>query len=291
MKYRGYRERKLWEQILLISLGTICMALGMANIYDPYHMVTGGVGGLAIILRSGAGIPLWVSNVAINVPLFLCGYYIKGWRFLAKTLYATVFLTIVLMILPNKCLIPETDYFLAAIFGGILNGVGCGLVFGCKATSGGTDLLAAIIQHFHPQFSLSQILQVVDWCIVLLGIRFFGIELALYAVVSIYVLNRVCATLIDGMHYAKTAFIVSAEHQEIAKRIMSDLGRGVTGISAYGMFSGKETKMLYSVISNREVPILKDIVRTVDPDAFVIVSEAKEVLGEGFSRIPRNTGQ
>ncbi|MDT3843531.1 MAG: YitT family protein [Bacillota bacterium] len=284
MKYRGYRERKPWETITLISLGTMFMAVGMANIYDPYRMVTGGVGGIAIILRAILGVPLWVSNAVINIPLFLGGYAVKGWKFLVKTVYATVLLTIVLMFLPQVNLIPGNDLFLAAIFGGLLNGIGCGLVFACKATSGGTDLLAAIIQHFLPHYSITQMLQFVDWCIIIVGIHFFGIELALYAVISIYVMNRVCSMILDGMHFAKTAFIISDRASEIAASIMQELGRGVTGIQAFGMFTGKEGKMLYSVISNREVPLLKDIVWRIDPSAFVIVSDAKEVLGEGFSR-------
>ncbi len=281
--YRGYREKTILEELIIISIGTLLLAIGIANIYDPFQMVTGGVGGIAIILRAVLNIPLWVSNTVINIPLFIVGYYLKGWKFLAKTMYSTILLTVFLMVLPSHALIPTADYFLAAIFGGILSGIGCGLIFGNNATSGGTDLFAAIVQKYLPHYSLTQILQVVDWIIVLAGIHFFGLECALYAVVSIYVMSHISSAILDGMNFAKTAFIISPQTKEIADAILNKMGRGVTGIKATGMFSENETLMLYCVLSNREVPSLKDLVRQIDPTAFMIVADAREVSGEGFT--------
>ncbi len=281
--HKGYREKTILEELIVISIGTLLLSIAIANIYDPFQLVTGGVGGIAIILRSVFKIPLWVSNTVINIPLFIVGYYLKGWKFLAKTMYSTILLTVFLIILPSHALIPTTDYFLAAVFGGILSGVGCGLIFGNNATSGGTDLFAAIVQKYIPHYSLTQILQVVDWIIVLTGIHFFGLECALYAVVSIYVMSHISSALIDGMNFAKTAFIISPQTKEIADAIINKMGRGVTGIKATGMFSETETLMLYCVMSNREIPSLKDLVKQIDPTAFMIVADAREVSGEGFT--------
>ncbi len=145
--------------------------------------------------------------------------------------------------------------------------------------------MAAILRKlFFRHISLPQVMQVLDGLIVLLGIGIFGITNSLYAVVSVYVFTKLSDSLIDGMHFAKAVYIISAHADQIAERIMTELDRGVTGIDARGMYSGAPIRMLYCVLSNRETTSVKDIVSEIDPDAFVIVSDVREALGEGFTR-------
>ncbi len=279
-----FAKRTPTRDYILLTLGVILVSIAAQNIYDPAGLVTGGVSGVGIMLRHLWGIPLWLSNTLINVPLFIMGYYVKGWKFIRRTFFATVFMSIVLMLLPTYNLIPTDNLFLSSIFGGILTGIGSGFVFVAMATTGGTDLAAAIIQAKLRQYSIPQVMQILDWIIVFLGIGMFGVEKALYAVISIYVFSKVSDSIIDGMHFAKCAFIVSEHSCEIADRIITEMDRGVTGVHAEGMYSHQDTKMLYCVVSKREVSILKDIVHELDPYAFMIVSDVREVHGEGFTR-------
>lgn len=272
------------KDFIMIVIGTILVGIAAKNIYDPTSLVIGGFSGLGIILKQLLKIPLWMTNLFLNLPLFVLGVWFKGWKFVARTAFATALLTLVLMVLPEGALVPAGDLFLAAVFGGILTGAGCGLIFAARATSGGTDLMAALIQLLYRHYSLPQITQMLDYGIVLIGIGVFGMEKALYAIVSIYVMMKVSNGIIDGMHFAKAAYVVTTKPEIIAKGIMEQLDRGVTGIHAIGMYSGTDTTMLYCVLSSREVTLLKDIVSDVDPRAFVIVSDVREVLGEGFTR-------
>ena len=277
-------KRTPLRDYLLIALGALIMAIGSKNIYDPNQMVVGGVTGLGIILRSLMGMPLWVSNTLLNIPLFLAAWKFLGWQFIRRTLFGAAMLSLFLGILPDISLIPDGDLLLAAVFGGILSGLGFGLILVGQATTGGTDILAALLHLVFPQYSIPQILQVVDWLIVILGIGAFGGIHALYAIISVYVVTKVSNGIMEGMHYAKAVWIITSEPGQISDAILPKLDRGVTGVHAIGMYSGKETTMLYSIMSNREITYLKDLVHEIDPKAFVILSDVREVMGEGFSR-------
>ena len=193
-------------------------------------------------------------------------------------------LSFFLWLLPGVSLIPDGDLLLAAVFGGILSGLGFGLILIGQATTGGTDILAALLHIPFPQYSIPQILQVIDWGIVAIGVGAFGGIHALYAIISVYVVTKVSNGLMEGMHYAKAVWVITSEPTQISDAILQKLDRGVTGVHAIGMYSGKETTMLYSIMSNREITYLKDLVHEIDPNAFVILSDVREVMGEGFSR-------
>lgn len=276
-----HRRTPAADYILMI-LGSFIMGFAIKNIYDPAGLVTGGVSGLAIILKDQAGIPLWCTNTALNIPLFLASLKLKGRRFLKRTFAATAALSVSLYVIPEIALIPKDDLLLIALFGGLISGVGTGMVFLAQSTTGGTDMLAALIQKFLPQYTISQIMQVLDALIVLTGAAVFGIRPALYALIAIYGLARVSDGLIEGLKFSKMVLIISEQSKRIADRIMNEMSRGVTGLSARGMYSGKERNMLCCVVSKKEISQLKEMVREEDQGAFVIVSDVREVLGEGF---------
>lgn len=277
-------KRTPMRDYMLIALGALLMAIGSKNIYDPNQLVVGGVTGLGIILRSWIGMPLWLSNTLLNIPLFLAAWKFLGVKFIGRTLYGAAMLSFFLWLLPGVSLIPDGDLLLAAVFGGILSGLGFGLILIGQATTGGTDILAALLHIPFPQYSIPQILQVIDWGIVAIGVGAFGGIHALYAIISVYVMTKVSNGLMEGMHYAKAVWIITSEPTQISDAILQKLDRGVTGVHAIGMYSGKETTMLYSIMSNREITYLKDLVHEIDPNAFVILSDVREVMGEGFSR-------
>lgn len=265
----------------VIILGAFIMGFAIKNIYDPVGLVTGGVTGVAIIMKSQFGIALWITNTVLNIPLFIASIYLKGWQFIKRTLVATVALSFSLYVIPELTFLMD-DLFLTSLFGGLISGVGVGLVFACQATTGGTDMLAALIQRAFPHYSIAQIMQVLDAVIVVLGASIFGVTYALYALIAIFAVAKVSDGIIEGLKFSKIAFIISEKRDEIAQDIIERMDRGVTSLDARGMYSGTRKDVLFCVVSKKEIVQLKDLVVGHDSQAFVIVSDAREVLGEGF---------
>ena len=277
----GVRGRFPVRDYILILIGASIMGFAIKNIYDPIGLVTGGASGVAIILKKQFGVPLWLTNTAINIPLFAAAAKLKGWSFIKRTLLATVTLSVSLYVIPEMPFLMD-DLFLTALFGGLITGAGAGIVFACQATTGGTDMLAAIIRCWLPHYTLVQILQVLDAAIVLIGAGIFGVTYALYALIAIYAVYKVSDGIIEGMKYSKVAYIISDKSEEIAAAILKELERGVTALDARGMYSGNRKNVLFCVVSRKEIAQLKELVVGHDAQAFVIVSDAREVLGEGF---------
>lgn len=281
-------KKKAWymEDILII-LGTGLMALAINSCFDAAGLVTGGFSGIAILVKEwskgwlGSGIPLWLTNMTLNIPLFLLGTKIKGFGFVRKALIGDGSLTLWLAFLPALNLSGD-DLLLAAVYGGVIMGTGIGLVFLGQGTTGGTDMMAAIIQKYLKHYSIAQIMQMIDGIIVLVGMYVFGIQRALYAIIAVFLVTKVSDGLIEGLKFSKAAYIITSKPEEISEMVMHDLDRGITGISAKGMYSGKEKLMLFCVVSKKEIVALKEKVDAIDPDAFVIVTDAREVHGEGF---------
>lgn len=291
MQKRGYRKPK-WINYLRIILGTGLVAFSIQCIYDPISLVTGGFSGLAIIIKEvtggifPGGIPLWFTNIVLNIPVFIAAFKVKGLRFIGRTLFGTLLLSLWLYIIPPMDL-TGGDYILAAVFGGGIVGIGMGMILMAKATTGGTDMMAALIQHYMRHYSIVQIMQILDGLIVLCGLYVFGIRAGLYAIVAIYITTKVSDALMEGFKFSKAAYIISDHYELVARKILEDLDRGVTGIRAMGMYSGEEKCMLYCVVSQKEIVLVKEVVAEVDPEAFVIVSDAREVLGKGFLEYSR----
>ena len=280
-------KKKPWMAWMLIVLGTCLMALGIKCIFDPTNMVTGGFTGIAIIIKAvtekyvEGGIPLWLANLILNIPLFLIASLLKGKKFIGRTAVATFLLSAWLYLIPEVDLVSK-DYTLASIFGGCIFGVGMGMIFLAKATTGGTDMVAALIQLKLKHYSIAQIMMILDGAIILLGLYLFGVQAALYAIVAVFIVTKVTDALLEGLKFSKAAFIITDKHQEISRTIMKELNRGITGLNAKGMYSGEEKCMLYCVVSKKEIVELKELVMRIDRNAFVIVTDAREVLGEGF---------
>lgn len=277
------KKKSPFVDYMFMIVGSGLMALAIQCIFDPIGLVTGGFTGIAIIAKfvTNGGVPLWLTNVALNVPIFLLAWKVKGARFIGRTAFATVMLSVWLYIIPQVDL-SMNDYFLSATYGGAICGVGMGMVFLAKATTGGTDMLAAIIQAKLRHYSIAQVMQVVDGAVVVAGLYVFGVKATMYSIITIIIVSQVSDMLLEGFKFSKGAYIITEKYQEVAQALMTELDRGVTGLDATGMYSKEDKCMLFCVVSKKEIVALKDIVVRIDRNAFVIVSDVREVLGEGF---------
>lgn len=275
------KYRIIGDNWFTMLLGTAVMAVAIKMVFDPVNLVTGGVSGVGIIVKELTDVPLWLTNTILNVPLFLAAFFVKGWKFIRRTVVATVGLSFFLYILPDMNLGMD-DIFLSALFGGVISGIGTGLVFMARSTTGGTDLLAAVLQHYMRHFSVAQIMQVLDGMVVIAGAWIFGLNYALYAIIAVFAVGKVTDGILEGMKFSKLAYIISEKPDEIAAAIMDELERGVTGLHGMGMYSGNKKNVLICVVSKKEIVQVKDIVSKIDSRSFVIVTDAREVLGEGF---------
>ncbi len=281
------RRKTIAAEYLLTLFGTGIIAFATASFFDTAGLVTGGFSGLAIVIREltldlfPGGVPLAVTNLLFNIPVLLIAAVQRGRRYLFRTLCGTVLLSFWLTVLPVVPL-AEGDLLLSSIYGGVLTGVGIGMVFLGQATTGGTDLVASILQYFFRQYSVAKLMQVVDGLIVLVGIYVFGVRMALYAIISVYLITKVSDGMIEGMKFSKAAFIITKKPDELADVLMDELYRGVTGLWSMGMYSKVRRDMLFCVVYPRQIVRLKALTLKMDPEAFVVVTDVREVLGEGF---------
>lgn len=276
----------IWKNTIrsygMIAIGTFLMAVGTRLIYEPLSMVTGGFSGVGIILHSLFGIPVWMTTFLLNVPLFVLARKNHGKEFLIKSLYAMITFSAALALVPIVA-VAEKDFLMAALLGGALHGVGLGFVFSAGSSTGGTDLLSALIRPLFPVMRLPNILGIIDGIIVAAGMLIFGIRTALYSIVAVFVTSKVMDGITAGMRYAKVMYIISDESKEIAEIIMDKLSRGVTALQGRGMYSGREKQILMCVVSRREAVTMVKYVKEADEHAFVVVADAREVMGEGFN--------
>ena len=277
-------KSKTFRDIFLITVGTFLMAVVTKLVYDPSGIVTGGFSGIAIIVKalSHDRIPLWLTTGVLNVPLFLAALKIKGWDFIKRTVLATVLFTFFLAVIPMVEVIDEPDLLLRAVFGGLIYGAGIGFVFYANATTGGSDTLGFLLHEKIKRYTLAQIVGMIDALIVLGGLVTFKLNVAMYSVMTVFVVSKISDMILEGAKFAKAVYIISDDYERIADAVLKKMERGVTGIGAEGMYSHSERKMLMVAVSKKQIVALKELVYAIDPKAFMIVTDAHEVLGEGF---------
>ncbi|MBP3216964.1 MAG: YitT family protein [Lachnospiraceae bacterium] len=279
------RERK--EDYLKIIFGTLLMALSANLFYTPANMVPGGFTGLAIILQettrrfTGTPVPVWLWNIVLNVPLILIAIKIRGWKFMRRTLLASLLFSLWLYVVPEYGL-AEQDPLLTAVIGGALMGAGLGYVFLGKATTGGTDTLAALIQRAFPYLTAARIMPILDGLIILLSVWIFGFRISMYAIITVVLCGRIADKMIGGSKNAFLAYIISEKYDDIAQTILQEMDRGVTMLPATGVYTNQERPVLLCAVSTRQAVTLRDIVSEIDPKAFFVLTDASEIRGEGF---------
>jgi len=279
-------KNKVWNYIL-VFVGTLLMAAALNVFFEPNSIVIGGATGVAVIIKHltasviDGGLSLGLSNLIINIPLFFAAIKIFGFRFVGRTIIATFILSFNLEItrfLPAY----YGDFVIISVFGGVLTGVGLALIFRANATTGGSDLAASLIQYKFKQYTLASIMLVIDVIIILCGYFVFDLTVTMYAIISVFITSKIIDAILEGLSFAKAAFIISDSSEEICDVIFKELDRGATSIYGKGMFSGERKDILLCVVSSKEVFKIKEIVKKVDQSAFVMVADVREVLGEGF---------
>ncbi len=266
----------------LVTVGSFLTAAGLVMFLIPNKIASGGVSGLATVIYYVFNLPVGGVILFINIPLFLLAVRVMGRHIGAKTLWAILVLSFSIEIMTPALKVLTHDPLLASLYGGAITGFGMGLVFRAGGTTGGTDLVAALLNHYLPNLSLGQGLFAVDAFVVALAGIVFNAELALYAVIAIFVSSRVIDLVQEGFNISKSAFIISNHPEDITEVILKRMERGVTVLKGYGGYSGKEKNILLVTISRSELTRLKRMIYEIDPRAFVILINAHEVLGEGF---------
>jgi len=266
-----------------VTLGALLIALSSNLFFAKHDLVTGGVISIGIIIKSFKQIPLWITNIFINIPLFIFAISVKGKKFGIKSLYGMIVLTIFLWITENIPTLTD-NLLLTCIYGGVLSGIGVGFVFLGFGSTGGTDLLAILLKKFIPQFSIGSILATIETFIIISGAIVFGIEKSLYAIIAIYFTTKLADVIVEGVKVARSVYIITDKCDIISQEIFKKIDRGVTKIKGIGMFSKNDKAVLLCVIAPKQLPYLKNIIHDNDKNAFVFVSDTREVLGEGFGK-------
>lgn len=267
--------------------GTALMAIGAEGFLEHADLVAGGITGIGIMLdawtqgRFGFHVPLWFVNIIGNLPLFLLAWKRKGCAFVGRSAFTAALFSLMLYV---EELFPlySKDPLLAAVFGGVSLGIGLGLVLSADATTGGVELAATLL-HMRCRFiSVSKFIFLLDASIILVGIAFFGVEQGLYAILAVYITDQFIDWVVEGANYAKAAWIISDKNEEIAVALLSELRRGVTAFPATGKYTGEGREVLFCVFSKKEVHSVKSIIMNIDRNAFFLLTDIREVLGNGF---------
>ena len=266
-----------------ILLGALVGGAAYPLFLTPNRIAPGGITGVAMILNHLFHWPVGTVSLALNVPLFIISYRAMGKIFAFRSLVATVLFSLFIDILPLKPL--TMDPLLGTLYGGVLLGVGLGLIMRGGATTGGSDMIARMVHRRFQFISVGSFLFAIDCAVVMAAGFLIGTTEALYALINIFLTAKVMDVVIVGFSANKACFVISSKWQEISERIMRDMDRGVTQLTARGAYTGTERPTLLCVISRSEIMAFKRIRREEDENAFVIIVEAHEAIGDGFSAL------
>ncbi len=276
---------RILRDYLIITVGAICIAVSVDLFLVPNEVVTGGVTGVAIILNDLLGTPIGLVILLINIPLLVAGFrYLGGFVFGVRTIYATVVLSFAIDLLNpyvGQYISAPRDPLLYTLYGGLLDGLGTGLVFRSRGTTGGVDIIARFLQRWRG-IALGRSLLVMNIIVFAAAGYLFSLDKLLYALLVAFIAGRVVDLVLEGASYARQAIIISTRPDKVRSVILHTLGRGVTLLEGQGGFTTSERTVLLSVVAQSEVSVLKSLVRECDPNAFVVFSNVNEVLGEGF---------
>ncbi len=272
------------KKYLIVVLGCVLTAAGLNFFLIPGRIAAGGVSGIATIVENLLGIKAAITVLILNIPILVSAWIFKGKNTFFKAMVGSVLLSIFLEVLS---FVPFRvyDLLLCAIGGGVLTGIGMGLVFKSEFSTGGTDILALLLQLKYPYLPIGTLLMFADGAVIVTsGIIFHSVEICIYACIALFLAVKLIDFIVVGADFAKAVMIISPKTEEISKDVISLLDRGVTGLQSRGMYGGKQGTMLLCVIRKNQIVKLKSIVEKHDKNAFLIVSDVTEVIGEGFRK-------
>ena len=258
------------------------MVFGIASFLLPNQLSSGGVTGIATITYYLLNLPMGTIIMLINIPLFIFAGYKIGKEFFVKSLIGTISLSVFIDIL-DKYPPVTTDRFLACIYGGIIIGIGTAIILKAGSSTGGTELIANLIKTYNPYISISKYLTIIDIVIISVNVFFFKhIEIGLYSAIAIYLYGQLIDIVFEGIYYTKLLIIISDKNEEISQEIGEQVKRGVTGLYGKGMYSKSHKLVLMCAAPRGDISKIKDIAKNIDNECFIVVTNAREVLGEGF---------
>lgn len=279
-----HRMRLLIWDYLLLTVGALLSASAARSFLVPNQVVSGGVTGLSIILNSIIGLPVGILVIVFNIPLFIFGWRaLGGLNFALRTIYATVLLALGIDFLAPFAPVITTDPLLYSLYGGLLDGVGVGLVLRAGGTTGGTDIVARIIER-RWGVAPGRVILFMDAAILLGAFFLYGPDKTLYGLLVAFIATRVIDATLAAGKGSRQLFIITSAADAIVRDVFAELGRGVTLLDGRGAYTRKARTVLVCAVARSEMGIIKEIIASHDPAAFVIVGEALEVIGEGFSR-------
>ncbi|CAK7007654.1 MAG: hypothetical protein PEPC_00303 [Peptostreptococcus russellii] len=275
------REHPSLRMVTMI-LGLFISALGVNGFLRQAHLLSGGVTGFATAINYVSGINVGLMAFLLNIPIFIIGFIYLEKDFCIFSLINMIIYSLILGLTQDiGSIIPVHDKFIQTIYGGFLNGLGIGLVFRAKTSTGGTDIIAAILK-IKKNIEIKNTSFAANVIVVLLGSVMFGLTLGLYTLIGFYINSLALGFIKDAMNYQKSLIIISDKPEEIADDIMKELIRGVTFLHAEGAYTGENKKLVYTIVSSNEIPKIKEIAFKHDPRAFVTINEVNEVKGRGF---------
>ena len=286
MKNLAYNAR--W--VFMIALGCAIFALGFDLFLEPNGLTAGGISGIALIVVHLAPITtVGVATALMNFPLFFFGGRKIGMRFFVGSIIGTVFFSAFIDLFAALPVI-ETEPLLAAIYGGVICGAGLGIVFVNNASTGGSDIVIRLLKMKYRNAPLGTISLAFDFCVcAATGLVFGDVSNMLYSLIAVFATSQMLDMVIYKFDFSRVAYIISKEHKRIADSINYDLRRGVTYLYAQGYYTGNDTKVILTAVKQGQLADLKDLVVRIDPDAFIIVQDAHQVLGDGFARHTRDS--
>ena len=287
--YPEHGEGKRWlvyvQRILIIFVANVLCVTAINGFFVPAKLLSGGVGGLGIMVQYLTEIPSGITVFLINIPIFLIGAKKVDKDFAVYGFISMLIFSILLTVTKNiSQYIPLDDIVLFAVFGGVINGAGMGLLFRNRSSQGGLDIIAAVLKRKY-NLNLGSALMMLNSVIIALASILFGLDKGLYTLLSMYVAYYVLDWVQIGFSNKKSIFIISSQPEAIAQEILSHLKRGITVMDGIGAYSKQNKRILYCVITSKEVVLVKNIINKLDPQAFIIISDVVEVKGRGFKKV------
>ncbi len=274
-------KKHIFDYLFIIT-GAFILSLGVNMFLVPVNISTGGVSGIGTILYHTVKLPLWITTIVVNAFLFLFGYKTLPRNQIIKTAAGILLLTVFLAITQNLPAFTD-DILIASVFGGVLAGIGVGLTVSKGASTGGSDFAAMMLHHIIPHISVANFILFIDLVVIVIsGIIFKNYTLMFYSVIALFISSKVTDYILVSGNFAKCVYIVSENSKAISECIMKEMNRGVTGIPSRGLYTKKDGMMLMCIVSNKEVPWLISRVSSIDKLAFTVISDVREVHGEGF---------
>lgn len=274
------------KRFIMMTLGAAIYAFAISTIADPNSMAPGGVAGLSIILNRVIPIQTGTLIWCFNIPILILGLWKFGGKFILSTVYCTALLSVLTNLFAGKIPPLTNDILLAAIAGGVLMAIGIGLVFKAGSTTGGTDIIVKVLRLRFPHLKTSNLFLALDAAVVgCSAFVFHNVDAALYAAIMVFVSSTVLDIVLYGKDSAKFIYIISDKSEQIAKRLLDDLNIGVTYVKGTGAYSGKDKNVIMCVVKKHIAPKTEDVVKEEDPMAFMIVTSATEIYGEGYKNL------